>query len=348
VQSEGDKSVTLDRQTVSAPGLVVRRLIHSTFGKSALNAERAPARKLEGKTPTFLIIGAGKCGTTSLWSQLRQHPEIFMHASKHINFFDESDEDGEFRGPPPVYQSQHIRRSWEDYRAEFAPAVARLAIGEACNSYLYSPVAAQRIKQHLPQVKLLALLRHPAERAFSRYLQLRQSGRETLEFGEALRREQLRVEENWWPDFHYMNGSLYYRQLSRFLAHFPRQQIKICLQEDMAADPYGFLNEIFAFINVHEGYTPDTDVRYSPTGLPKSRGVDWALRHLRTARPFAERLLSDRQMALILRVAGKAHARNIVKPKMKAEDRAWVIERCREDTLKLQDHIDRDLSKWLV
>ncbi len=314
-----------------------------------LAVKEIPAgRDVAGRSPNFLVIGAGKSGTTSLWNQLRQHPQIFMHPSKHLNFFDEFNGQTAFAGPPPGYYGRVAKRNWESYRAEFSGATDHTAIGEACNAYLYSPSAAQRIRERVPDVRLIAILRHPADRALSRYLQLRRSKRETLEFGAAIRIEEARIEAGWWPDFHYVHGGFYYEQLTRYAALFPPEQMKIFLYEDMVADPLGLIRGIFAFLGIDEKFVPNAGIRYSPSGLPRNRGFDWALRQLRSARPLAERLLTESQLDYLLRIAGRAHSHNLVKPGMSPKDRAWMIDRYRSDTLNLQDFLKRDLSSWLV
>ena len=305
------------------------------------------ARPGTARAPNFLVIGAGKCGTTSLWNALGQHPQVFMHPSKHLNYFAGYDAQEAFTGPAPQYQSHHVARTWDAYCAEFAVRAEQSAVGEACNTYLYSPDAAVRIRGSIPDARLIAVLRHPAERAFSRYLQLKRSGRESLEFAAALAAEDERIAARWWPDYHYLNAGLYHRQLSRFYDIFPAEQIKVHLFEDMQKRPEVMLRDIFAFLGVRDDFLPKMDVRYSASGLPKSKGVDWAFKKLRGARPLAQKLLREKQIDMLLRIAGQVHNRNLVKPKLSPEDRAWLIARYRDDVLKLQDLIKRDLTAWL-
>ena len=298
--------------------------------------------------PNFLIIGAAKSGTTSLWNQLNQHPQIFMHPTKQTNFFAIESETVEFCGPPPLYQNWYAIRTWEDYCSEFSDVTDEIAIGEACNSYLYSPGAANRIRSCLPDVKLIAVLRHPAERAYSRFLNHRRSGREPIpNFADALSEERTRIENRWWPDFHYLHLGMYHEQLEQYFAVFPPEQIRVYLYEDMLTDSLHMLRDIFQYLGVEDDFIPNMDVRYSASGLAKSKAVDWALNKLRAARPMAERLLRKRQLDYLLRIAAKVHAQNLFKPQLTPETRDWLIQQYREDTLRLQDLIRRDLSAWL-
>jgi hypothetical protein len=115
----------------------------------------------------------------------------------------------------------------------------------------------------------------------------------------------------------------------------------------MLEDPRRMLRDIFQYLHVEDGFIPNMDVRYSASGLPKSKGIDWTLRKLRVARPLAERLLRRGQLDYVLRIASYAHVQNLVKPELTPEARSWMIQRYREDTLQLQDFIQRDLSAWL-
>jgi hypothetical protein len=301
-----------------------------------------------GRMPNFLVIGAAKAGTTSLWHQLDQHPQIFMHPAKKLNFFAIEGKPLEFHGPPPLDLSVYSTATWQDYCLSFNAAAGKVAVGEVSNSYLYSPDAAGRIRHYIPNARLIAVLRHPAERAYSRFLQVAGSGRERItNFVDALHEESARVEGQWWPEFHYLRAGLYHAQLARYYAVFPADQIKVYLYEDMLTEPVRMLQDIFRFLNVDPGFKPSMDVRYSASGLPKKKFLDWTLRKLRLTRPMAERLLPKSQFNSVLRIAGNIHARNLSKPRLSPEAKAWMIQRYRDDTLRLQDLIQRDLSAWL-
>lgn len=300
------------------------------------------------RAPNFFIIGAAKSGTTALWHQLRQHPQIFMHREKQLNFFAIDEDAKQFRGPPPLQKNRYATRTWDDYCSEFSEASDQTAIGEACNSYLYSPRAAARIKNCLPNARLIAVLRHPAERAQSRFLQLVRSGRESITtFGDALAEERKRIDEHWWPEFHYLHVGMYHEQLRRYYAVFPPEQIRVYLYEDMLTGPSRMLRDIFQYLEVRADFIPNMEVHYSASGLPKSKGVDWILNRLRTARPLAEKLLQRKQLDYLLLIASRAHVQNLVKPQLTPEARDWLIRQYRDDTLRLQDLIQRDLSAWL-
>jgi hypothetical protein len=305
-------------------------------------------REMAAPMPNCLIIGAAKSGTTSLWHQLQHHPQIFMHAGKQLNFFSSEGGANGFRGPPPRDVAARTITTVEAYRLEFSDALGNKVIGEASNSYLYDPRAAVGIKHHIPDAKLIAILRHPAERAYSRYLQLVRSGREVIsDFMLALREEDSRIDEGWWPDFHYLHMGLYYQQLIRYFSLFEREQIRIYLFEDFQRDPLAVAQDAFRFLGVDPTFVPDTRIAYSASGIPRNRVLHLLLQEARALRPLAERYLSGRALHSVLVAAGKLHNRNLVKPPLSPDARQWLIERYRDDTLSLQALLGRDLSSWL-
>src|SRR5688572_7713518 len=121
--------------------------------------------------PNFLIIGAAKAGTTSLYSYLNQHPQIFMSPVKEPNFFALEGEKLNFRGPG---DAQVINRysitQLESYRAHFKGITQETCIGEASTLYLDHPKAVERIQHYTPKARLITILRDPVERAFSNFL----------------------------------------------------------------------------------------------------------------------------------------------------------------------------------
>ncbi|TCJ15544.1 sulfotransferase, partial [Rubrobacter taiwanensis] len=181
--------------------------------------------------PDFLVIGAGKAGTTSLYYYLRQHPQVYMSPTKETNFFALEGQRVAFRGPGV----EERINAWtitelSEYERQFAGVRGERAVGEVCPLYLYSERAAERIKRHVPEVRLIAVLRDPAERAYSSFLMLRRSGREPLEdFAAALEAEDRRVAGGWEYAWHYRRAGYYHEQLSRYYALFDPAQIRVYL-----------------------------------------------------------------------------------------------------------------------
>lgn len=297
--------------------------------------------------PNFLIIGAGKSGTTALYQTLKQHPDVFMSQIKEPTFF-------VFYGAaPPLYQGPGDDRelarkifSLKDYLDLFKEATYHPAIGEASCAYLsHSEVVAPRIREMTPDIKLIAVLRHPAERAYSKYQDMVRSGRETLPFEQALAAEKDRLAMNWIKGWGYKANGYYYKLLRPYFDLFPREQIRIFLYEDWKNHPQQMLQEILNYLGVQNPYVPPV-VWANITRLPRSRKIHQLLtgqflfrRWLRFIIPSAVR---QKIMAQLLLWNSRKP------PPLDPEIRCRLTQEFREDILKLQDLIHRDLSHWLA
>ncbi|MFC1812830.1 sulfotransferase domain-containing protein, partial [Thermodesulfobacteriota bacterium] len=184
--------------------------------------------------PNFLIVGAAKSGTTSLYSYLNQHPDIFMPKWKELSFFI-----GDPAGPI------HKVKKPEFFLRVFATVANQTAVGEASTSYLYDESAPKRIKEVLGAIKIIIVLRNPVDMAYSLYNhQVRKEG-ETLEnFEAALEAEADRIRDpifrkkcyGWHANYYYYHRGLYYEQVKRYLDVFGNENVIIFLFEDLADD----------------------------------------------------------------------------------------------------------------
>jgi sulfotransferase family protein len=224
----------------SLPGPVraVLRNAVWTFGRAT-----AAARPL----PTFLILGAQKAGTTALFAYLREHPAVTGPAWKEVSFFD-----------------RHYARGLNWYRGNFPLRGRRAAaVGEASPSYLFHPLAPERVRAAIPQVRLVTILRNPVDRAHSHYQHEVALGREPLSFEHALEAEEGRLageverltadpayfSHAWW-NHTYASRGLYAEQLERWLGVFPREQLLVLLTDELASDPAGTYRLVLDFLGV--------------------------------------------------------------------------------------------------
>lgn len=304
--------------------------------------------------PNFLIIGATKSGTTSIYEYLSQHPDIYMSPKKEPHFFAfRSGESVEAGGPGDSLTVQQMFVTDEQaYKALFQGASSERARGEASAMYIYYPLAAQQIKASIPEVKLIAIFRNPIERAYSSYLHLIREGREThAEFADALRAEANRIEAGWLPLWHYKTMGYYHEQLKRYYDLFDPEQIKVYLYEDLQTDPVAMMKDIFQHIGVDESFTPDMSIKHNISGVPKNPWLHQLHHFLKKPHPTKAKLkplLPD-----ILRRTLKMHliayleSHNLQKPPIVPEVRQHLIKAYRRDILRLQNLIERDLSHWL-
>jgi hypothetical protein len=297
--------------------------------------------------PNFLIIGAAKAGTTSLYHYLKQHPQVYLSPVKEPKFFALEGQDLAFGGPGG---REIMRRSavidLAAYQRLFAGVSKERAVGEASTLYLYSAEAPKRIKHYLPDAKLVAILRNPVERAYSNYLYMVRKGEEPLrDFREALRAEEKRVYDNWMPTWHYQRRGLYFAQLKRYYDLFDAAQIKVYLYEDLSTDAAGLLKDMFQFLDVDETFLPKMSTKYNISGIPKNKALHNFLLKPHLIKSVLRPLLS---VSWRKRLSTGLRNRNLVRPTLPEEVRKQLLEIYRDDILRLEVLLARDLSKWLT
>ena len=301
--------------------------------------------------PNFLVIGAAKSGTTSIMQYLEQHPQVFMCPFK-THFFDLEPDPTRFRGFNEVSRrGGFIITKLAEYEALFQAAGEATAIGETCDVYLSSEEAARRIHHYIPHVKLIVVLRQPADRAFSSYTHLLRDGTESLSFADALAREPQRIAENYSPSWHHRRRGFYFEQVKTYLDLFGPEQLRVYLYDDLCEDAHSLLRDAFQFLGVDPNYQVDSSIRYNVSGLPRSKMVH-AIHDLigkpNRLKAYVKTFIPTRRIRPIARrVKNRLRMRNLQKPEFQAELRESLIEDFREDILKLQNLLQRDLSRWL-
>jgi hypothetical protein len=297
--------------------------------------------------PNFLIIGAAKAGTTSLYNYLKQHPQIYMSPVKEPKFFAfEEGEKPDFQGPGDIKANRFVVTDLESYSNLFEGHTYELAIGEASPAYLYCPKTAERIRKILPNTKLIVILRDPVERSYSSFLHLRRDGIEPLsDFAQALQAEEIRIKNNWGFIWHYMNMSLYYVQLQRYFENFNSNQIKVYLYEEFKNHTIRVLQDIFEFLEVDKQFIVDTSIKANVSGIPRNKLLHKLLNEpnffkKKFLKPFIPFKMRQYLTYNLIQV-------NLEKPTLSLELRKDLIQLFQGDILKLQELINRDLSSWL-
>ncbi len=303
--------------------------------------------------PNFLVIGAQKSGTSALYRYLNQHPQIYMSGLKEPHFF-------AFEGERPTFQGPGDRELYdfigvsdiETYHALFRGVSKEAAVGEASAYYLYLSRARDRIRHYLPGVKLIAVLRDPAERAYSNFLHMVRDNKEPLsDFARALEAEEDRRENNWGPLWHYKQVGFYHAQLERYYEVFEQEQIRVYLYEDLNDDPVSVLRDAYRFLGVDDTFAPDISKRYNVSGVPKNERSE-ALHNFflhphpikSVVKPFLPQTVRARMRE---RLVNPLRNRILTKPAFPMQVRRQLTEAYREDISKLQELIQRDLSRWL-
>jgi hypothetical protein len=227
-----------------------RRLREARF---AVRRATAGARLL----PDWLVIGAQKAGTTSLYYYLVEHPDVAPAFAEEVHFFDHHWTDG---------------LDW--YRANF-PLALRCSVrrlrgrgcveGEATPYYLYHPAVPERVRSTVPDARLVVLLRNPVDRAYSHYQHCVRNGRETLSFEEAIDAEPERLrgeDERLRRDpaalsrahqhYSYITRGHYEQQLRAWREHFPVEQMFVASAESFQRETRRVFAEILAFLGLRD------------------------------------------------------------------------------------------------
>ena len=302
--------------------------------------------------PNFLIIGAPRSGTTTIYEGLRQHPEIFMSPFKEPWFFALAGKTEPFNGPGDNDPVRTGIRDEDAYLALFNGVKHEKAIGEASTLYLYSPEAAIKIRERLPEVKLIAILRSPVDRAYSNYIQHVQQGRETLPFKDAIEAEEQRESMGWSPFWLYRKMGLYGKQLTNYYHIFSKEQIHIFLYDDIVDNPSELFKSIFKYLEID---TIDTKIilnKQNLSGIPKRRNLHTLLTGLTKSRftnKFVKPLLPPKiRRNIRLNFITSLINRNLVKTPISEKDRQELTDYYHEDILLTQDITNRDLTNWLT
>lgn len=298
--------------------------------------------------PTFLVIGANKAGTTSLYYYLKQHPQIFMSPVKEPMFFSLTGKPVTRKSPGHDRVLNGATYDLESYQALFAGVTDEIAIGEASTSYIHCPLCADRIKEYVPDIKLVAILRNPADRAYSNYWHYVRWGMETLGFEEAVNAEHRRLTEEKYPmGWGYVKLGMYAESVRYFLKVFRRDQIAFHLFDDFTADPAAVVRDIYGFLGVDTSFCPDVSRRFN---------VSFTSKHKEIAAFWERNDLFSRIVSFVIPAALRHTMRNLfpnagdagyAKPAMSPAMRKKLIEVYRDDIRELERLIQKDLSCWL-
>ena len=294
--------------------------------------------------PDFLVIGSAKAGTTSLYRYLKSHPQIYLSRMKEPKYFAFPDTRPVLRGP-----DHRIPVIWKtaDYRRLFEARTMETVAGEMSTVYLCSECSPGAIRKLIPNAKLIAILRNPAERAYSHFCHNRRDGQEPLaDFAAALDAEEKRIAQGWWVRYHYRHRGYYARQLRPYLELFPRRQMLILLYDDLVADCQEFLKKICSFLGIDENYIFDTAERQNVTvGIPRTFVLRRILRWVGPAKHRILRAVPPKLMATLYPALSKLIW--APKPEFRPAVRAQLVSEFKPDILELQKIIGRDLSAWL-
>jgi Sulfotransferase family len=232
--------------------------------------------------PDFLIAGAPKAGTTALHVALARHPQLYLSRVKEPKFFLTDGRPRAQGGPGDAKTLREHVWQQEAYEALFADAPPGTLLGESTSLYLRDAAALVRIHARIPDVRIIALLRDPVDRAHSNWAHLWSSGLEPEhDFVTACRLEEKRTAAGWAPFWRYLSLGRYGEQLDLLWKLFPREQTLVLRYRELRESPAETLDRITAFLGVRTGLVTETtaeNVTAHATTSPANRAVARALR----------------------------------------------------------------------
>jgi hypothetical protein len=238
--------------------------------------------------PSFLIIGAPKCGTTSLYHYLKQHPEVYLASIKETRFFSDKtlfDKGIDF----------YIGSFFGGYKGQ-------AAVGEVCPEYMIDPKAHRRIFDSLGKIKILVIVRDPVDRAYSHYWMQKLREKEERTFQKAVEDELGELKSiggmdsgGWIPDWqrHYVSCSLYARQVQLYLDVFGFHNVFCLSFNNFVADPRQTMREICRFISVNDSFEFDLNEKFNTSLIPRFKILAYILRKKTTFGKFVRGILPN-------------------------------------------------------
>lgn len=294
------------------------------MSKFASNISSDEAKLEDMILPNFLICGAQKAGTTALHRYLKQHPDVFMSRPKETWFFDE-----------------RYDRGIEWFSTHFEEHNGESAIGEATARTMSTPEAPARIAKHLPNARLLFILRNPIDRAYSQYHYYVYTGKvkASRSFHEVIQDKKSEFREDM------IRRGMYVRQLKRFEEHFDRTQMKIILHEELRDRTDRTVRDVCRFLDVDPNFQLKTESKHNVTRYPDSLEIyHWLRQGWHLVRGTMDRWFPE--FSNKLRRVTRHVLFSEEKPEMQEEDRAYLQEIYKEPNSRLEQHINRDLSHW--
>lgn len=295
------------------------------------------------RKPNFFIIGAPKCGTTSLAAYLGAHANIFISDPKEPWFFCN---DYTFRGV----------QSWEDYFKLFSEATDDHAlIGEASTCYLHSSVAVQEILKFNSSAKFIVMLRNPVDMAYSLHRELVWSGDEDVkDFEKAWHLQHSRKAGANLPPYSRQPEVLQYsrvcmlgEQMQRLFNRVPRERVHVVVYDDFCENARRVYTQTLDFLGANDDGRSEFAV-YNVSKKPRSQRVTGALKRMYAFKAKLESSLGIQTRLGILNRLSRANTKEEARAPLSPPLRDMLCRAFSDDVRKLSELIKRDLTPWIA
>jgi Sulfotransferase domain len=289
-----------------------------------------PDRQRGGRLPNFIVIGAMKAGTTSLFHYLQVHPQAYLSPLKEVDFF---------------VEEKNWQRGLDWYRAQFDGAGPEIrAVGEASTLYTKFPEyqgVPERMARWIPEARLIYVVRNPIERIRSHYQHRVLAGSERLPLEEAVLQ-----------DRRYLDCSRYAMQIERYLERFPREQILLETSEQLRSNRLSTMRRIYTFLGIDPDFvheTIDREFYASDERASYPRIAWWARRTLKRYLPASKRAKEMIDLALPTILGRRARSSGGAAPprfEIPEAVRVELVERLRDDIARFRTYMPSDFDGW--
>jgi hypothetical protein len=289
------------------------------------------------KKPNFFIIGAPKCGTTSLARWLQNHPQVYFSPIKEPFFFSDDIQ----------LRDMHGIKNLKQYEQLFSSVKSNhIAIGEGSTSYLFSETAVKNIIDYIGKPKLIVMLRNPIEMAVSLHSQqLKSLNEDVQDFEQAWmlqneRKKSLKIPKGCRDPklLFYQEWCLLGSQMEKLYSKVDREYVKPILIDDLDSDPQGTYNSVLKFLGISQDYLPDFRV------YNKRRRISRPTLHkLLLAGGHLKKRMGFRFRTGITRISTEPTEYYLISDRMRHD----LLQAFRQDIFLLGELLGRDLSHWL-
>ena len=305
--------------------------------------------------PNFLLVGAMKSGTTSLYHYLNEHPQIYMPSFKEPRFFASSAllKIDNFKYKFQEHCTSAPFNSIDDYKSLYSNVKNEIAIGESSPQYLFTyETTIPLIKKYLGDIKIILILRNPVNRAYSAYKHNRRHDpnapylHEKLSFIDALKAEHTRFKKGNYPMmFYYKSMSMYYNQVKSYKDNF--SQVLVCKYDELESDPLLLMKKIYTFLGVDHSFIPNVEIQYN---VARIKNINFLQKALLNFNRHGRWNFMQKVGKIIGNHNLNKFANFLIKEDKSTPDeycRIFLINEIREDILKLENLINEDLQDWL-
>lgn len=280
------------------------------------------------------IIGVQKAATTSLHRYMGMHPQVHTHERLEFAFFVDDDEYTD--GFDSIY-GKYFKR---------VDTARKLLIKNV--GIIYYEDAIKRLRKHNPDVRILVVLRNPVDRAYSAYQYAKMMGFEkSVSFEAAIQQDLQAI-----PDkiirgtVDYLGRGNYTEQLHVLYRYFPKDQVKVLLQEDLQLNPEANLKDCFAFCGLDDSYVPDFSKKFNESGRARLPWIMQLLKRTRAIRKKISILIPASFRKQVLSGIETMNRKDFKPEPIREETKRYLQSYFSEKNLRLGEMLGRDLSGW--